>query len=178
MKRNPYLGVILVLSVGCLYLGWRWRGALEDVAAFQSQAQTAGAALQDEKQRTGLELAVAKYELEQARAELAARTKADEAARTQPAVRLFDGDLEQLRQQGLKEPVADLVADLQTRTDLIPMPGVLGGTQAWRPSERWVVGKSYVVAEFDDGHTGGTMLLKYSVTDGRITWAPLHWEQF
>ena len=178
MKRNPYLGVILVLSVGCLYLGWRWRGALEDVAAFQSQAQTAGAALQDEKQGTGLELAVAKYELEQARAELAARTKADEAARTQPAVRLFDGDLEQLRQQGLKEPVADLVADLQTRTDLIPMPGVLGGTQAWRPSERWVVGKSYVVAEFDDGHTGGTMLLKYSVTNGRITWAPLHWEQF
>lgn len=178
MKRNPYLGIILVLGVSCLYLGWRWRGALEAVTASRNQAQATEAAQQKERQRTDMELAVARYELEQARTELAVQQQAAEAASTQPVVRLFDADLDELRQQGFKDPVVDLVADLQTRTDLIPMAGVLGGTQAWRPSERWVVGKSFVVAEFDDGHVGGTMLLRYVVANGRITWAPLHWEQF
>lgn len=41
---------------------------------------------------------------------------------------------------------------------------------AFRKVESWVVTDRWVLAHFDDGHSGGTILLEYSLTDGVIQW--------
>lgn len=41
----------------------------------------------------------------------------------------------------------------------------------FRKVESWVVTDKWVLAHFDDGHSGGTMLLEYTVNDGVIQWS-------
>jgi len=91
------------------------------------------------------------------------------AERSGPHRGLFSAEWA-LREQGLEDPALDLVKDLQPRSDLIPVPGVLGGTMAFRRTADWVVTDRWVLAHIDDGHTGGTLLLEYAVTDGGIKW--------
>jgi cell division protein FtsL len=85
---------------------------------------------------------------------------------------LLSWEIEELKKKGLKDPVADLVADLQDQPELIPHEGVLGGTMAFGfPEKIHVLTEHYVLAYFEDGHIGGWMVLEYSVArGGRISW--------
>jgi hypothetical protein len=85
---------------------------------------------------------------------------------------LLSWEIEELKKKGLKNPVADLVADLQRHPELIPHEAVLGGTMAFGfPEKMHVLTKHHVLAYFEDGHIGGWMVLEYSVArGGRITW--------
>ena len=55
-------------------------------------------------------------------------------------------DVEDLKKRGLKDPVNDVVQDLLKRNDLIPYPGVLGGTMRFLGESEWVVGRQWVFA--------------------------------
>jgi hypothetical protein len=59
-------------------------------------------------------------------------------------------------------------------TNLIPMKAVLGGNMQF--SRVSLLGKSWAIADFNDGHVGGEMLLNYSVKDTSIEWRVLKWE--
>ena len=81
---------------------------------------------------------------------------------------------DELKQAGLSDPVHDLKADLQLHRELIPYPGVLGGTMGFYSDEDIrILGPRWVFARFEDGHIGGVMLLEYRVSGGKITWRRL-----
>lgn len=86
-------------------------------------------------------------------------------------------ELEMLRREGLTgNPVERLRDSLMARRDLIPVQGIHGGTMGFYSREDIVLlSPNYAFAPFDDGHIGGTMLLRYSITGagGRVDWEPL-----
>lgn len=83
-------------------------------------------------------------------------------------------EIEELRHAGLADPVRDLKRDLMKHPELIPYPGVEGGTMGfYSDREIGVLGPHWVMARFEDGHVGGSMLLEYQVRNGRITWRRL-----
>lgn len=92
-----------------------------------------------------------------------------------PYVLLDNAEVRTLQKQGLKDPAAQIVASLAARRDLLPMKGVLGGTMGFHPSDRWVVTRDWVIADFDDGHIAGRGLFRYTVQDGIFTWALMDW---
>lgn len=65
-----------------------------------------------------------------------------------------------------------LIADLQKHNELIPHPGILGGTMGfYDPQGIHFLGSRWVLAEFEDGHIDGRALLAYRIgSDGRIDW--------
>ena len=77
-----------------------------------------------------------------------------------------------LKNQGLKDPVHDLPKDLFKNSKLIPYAGVLGGVMDYA-SEFKVLQKRYVWVDFEDGHIGGFMLLKFDIKNGKIKWKVL-----
>lgn len=87
-----------------------------------------------------------------------------------PLTLLSDSGLRRLREQGLDEPVSQIVADLKKRPDLIPFDASSGGTMAFRDNDKWVLTEKWVLAYFEDGHIGGRALLEYSVANGTIEW--------
>lgn len=101
---------------------------------------------------------------------------ADLSSRYEPQAQnqlgLLPWEIEELRKKGLKNPVADLIADLQKHPQLIPHEGVLGGTMAFGfPEKIHILTEHYVLAYFEDGHIGGWMVLEYSVAKGgKISW--------
>jgi hypothetical protein len=84
-------------------------------------------------------------------------------------------DLALLKDQGLEDPVADLIADLQQHPELIPHPGVLGGVMRWTSADEIrVLSRRWIYAVFDDGHIGGESLLQYDLrAEGQISWKVL-----
>jgi hypothetical protein len=85
---------------------------------------------------------------------------------------LSSTEIQQLKKQGLKDPVNDITADLMAHNELIPYPGALGGTMGF--GNTYVISTKLVRAFFEDGHNGGWMLLEYRVTDGgKISWKVL-----
>ena len=75
---------------------------------------------------------------------------------------------------GLANPIADLKADLRAHPGLIPYRGELGGTMGVHSDESvQVLGPRWVLADFDDGHQSGSMLLEFSVANGKIRWRRL-----
>ena len=85
---------------------------------------------------------------------------------------LDDVDTEQLKRKGLADPAAQLRDSLAAHRELIPYPGVLGGTMSF--SEVLLLKPPFAFAEFEDGHIGGAMLLEYDVVDpGRVKWKRL-----
>jgi hypothetical protein len=83
-------------------------------------------------------------------------------------------DIKRLRQSGLANPVSDLKADLARHTELIPVSGTLGGNMGFYfPDQIWILNRRWACAYFEDGHTGGWMLLEYRVEGGRIRWRRL-----
>ncbi|MHA6248889.1 hypothetical protein ACXYMU_13180 [Pontibacter sp. CAU 1760] len=82
---------------------------------------------------------------------------------------LSESDIQRLQQKGLRNPETDLMNDLnRNQKRLIPAEGTLGGSMAIQDSR--ILNDRYAMAYYEDGHTGGYMLLKYSVSNGRITW--------
>lgn len=87
---------------------------------------------------------------------------------------LEEWELAELRHRGLANPVADLKADLRAHPELIPFRGELGGTMGIHSDGSvQILGPRWVLADFDDGHQSGSMLLEFSVADGRIRWRRL-----
>lgn len=87
---------------------------------------------------------------------------------------LEEWELAELRSLGLAHPVADLKADLRAHPELIPFKGDLGGTMGIRSDASiQVLGPRWVLADFDDGHQSGSMLLEFSVVNRRIRWKRL-----
>jgi|GEM_PF-4274897 len=68
-----------------------------------------------------------------------------------------------------------LVNDLLLNPQLIPFSGTLGGTMGfYSPENIYVLSDHWVFARFEDGHTGGSMLLEYRLDDaGEIHWKVL-----
>lgn len=86
---------------------------------------------------------------------------------------LSTGDVERLRQQGLRNPETDLQNDLlRKQKSLLPTQGTMGGTMAIRDVR--ILTDRYAMAYFEDGHNGGYMVLRYEVLPGgRINWRVL-----
>lgn len=86
---------------------------------------------------------------------------------------LSTGDLERLRQQGLRNPETDLQNDLiRKQKSVLPTQGTMGGTMAIRDVR--ILTDRYAIAYFEDGHHGGYMVLRYEVLPGgNITWRVL-----
>lgn len=91
------------------------------------------------------------------------------------AIELAAWDIEAMKKKGLRNPVADIIADLKQHRELIPFEAVLGGTMNfYDDSKLWVLTKKWVLAYFEDGHVAGYLLLEYQVAQGgRITWKPI-----
>lgn len=87
-----------------------------------------------------------------------------------PAYQLTEADIEALKAKGLTDPVNDLLDDLKDHPELLPAEGTLGGTMKFWPSESRVISPSRVEAYYEDGHTGGRLLLEYEINDGEISW--------
>lgn len=82
---------------------------------------------------------------------------------------LSESDIQRLKQKGLQNPETDLMNDLNRKQSrLIPAEGTMGGTMAIRDSR--ILNDRYALAYYEDGHTGGYMLLKYTVNNGKINW--------
>lgn len=86
---------------------------------------------------------------------------------------LDEFQVEELKTEGLDDPARELRASLESRPDLIPFPGVLGGTMSFSEPYIILLRRPHVFAEFDDGHISGRMLLSYTVTNGKIEWKRL-----
>jgi len=87
---------------------------------------------------------------------------------------LDEVEIAQLKQEGLEDPPRQLRESLMARADLIPFPGVLGGTMRIEDESIVLLERPYAFARFDDGHIGGSMLLQYSVlSGGRVDWQRL-----
>ena len=89
--------------------------------------------------------------------------------------KLSSPEIQYLKKKGLKNPVNDIITDLMKHNELIPYQGVLGGKMGFHSDKDiYVVSTKLVRASFDDGHTGGWMLLEYQVTDrNKISWKVL-----
>ncbi len=84
-------------------------------------------------------------------------------------------DLEKFQRRGLKDPLKEIVADLQNHPELIPYKGIQGGRMGFYFADMiWVLNKKWVLAYFEDGHIGGWMLLEFKVSQGgKISWRVL-----
>ena len=86
-------------------------------------------------------------------------------------------DIAALKESGLSDPASQLRDSLRARTDLIPFKSQLGGRQRFVPDEIVLLHRPYVFAYAEDGHTGGYLLLGYSVLPGRISWRRIWWAE-
>lgn len=82
------------------------------------------------------------------------------------------GDLARLQKSGLTNPEADLRNDLLNKQDILLPKGALGGNMTIRDVK--ILSNRYALAYFEDGHSGGYMLLRFSVEqNNRIAWKVL-----
>lgn len=73
---------------------------------------------------------------------------------------------EDLKQKGIAKPDTFVVNDLLNRQELVPEKGILGGTMRFTNVK--LLGDRWAIAEMDDGHILGYVLLKYMVLPGKI----------
>lgn len=94
---------------------------------------------------------------------------------------IYDGEVNALRRKGLKDPIPDLVSDLVSHPEIIPIQSPQGVPKYGfydRAGIRILSG-SWVLAPFEDGHNGGRLLLQYDVDDsGSIHWNVLQSEMY
>jgi len=75
--------------------------------------------------------------------------------------------IDRLREQGLKQPIENLIADLRCHPEVIPYSGVLGGRMGFSEPDRIrVLSDSWVYAPFEDGHVSGEAIFSYRVGPG------------
>ncbi|MFZ5817148.1 MAG: hypothetical protein ACOY93_17945 [Bacillota bacterium] len=165
VERYVYLVVGALLAALCLLLLFRFNQAISQRARTEVELRVQLSKAEAQVLEQQQEIAELKGQL------LAARSAGKEGG--SPVVALTEGDLAELRAQGLQSPVADLIASLQQRSDLIPLASTLGGRMRFDPPERWTIARRWVIAPFSDGHTGGYLLLRYRVTGGTVEWTAL-----
>jgi len=87
-------------------------------------------------------------------------------------VDLSSTHINRMKKKGLNNPVQNLIQNLKSHPELIPEKGTLGGTMGFYFDEKiWILTNKWVLAYFEDGHTGGYLLLQYDVrSDGTINW--------
>jgi hypothetical protein len=86
-------------------------------------------------------------------------------------------DRQFLIEQGLRNPINDLVADLMKHNELILCEGSVGGTPGfYSPNRIAVLSKDHVIADYEDGHDEGTIELTFIVSRGTISWKVVHSE--
>ena len=73
---------------------------------------------------------------------------------------------EDLKQKGIAKPDTFVVNDLLNRQELVPEKGILGGTMRFTNVK--LLGDRWAIAEMDDGHILGYVILKYQVLPGKI----------
>jgi len=86
----------------------------------------------------------------------------------------YNPNFSKLKSQGIKTPKVYIIDNLMRHNNLIPMKAVLGGNMQF--SRVSLLGKSWAIADFNDGHVGGEMLLNYTVKDTSVDWRVLKWE--
>lgn len=75
--------------------------------------------------------------------------------------------IENLKEKGITDS-EEILLDLLGKPDIVPFDGVLGGTMFI--SRAWLLTDHYVLAEFEDGHVLGYMILEYEIKDQHIIW--------
>lgn len=75
----------------------------------------------------------------------------------------------ELTNLGFNGTVDEIKEDLIKHEDIIPYEGVLGGKMHFLNDEIIVLSHEWVFAPFDDGHTGGYLLLNFKIEDGKVT---------
>ena len=79
--------------------------------------------------------------------------------------------VEKLKTKGLKGDCQEIISDLMKHSELIPYEGIVGGKMGfYDESKIHVLTDQWVLAEFNDGHIGGYMLLKYEYSNNKILW--------
>ena len=80
--------------------------------------------------------------------------------------------IDRLRDRGLRDPVAALVANLQSHPELIPYPGIEGSKMGFHDTDRIrILTDRWAYAPFEDGHIGGEAIVEYSVAaGGAVSW--------
>jgi hypothetical protein len=86
----------------------------------------------------------------------------------------YNPNFSKLKNQGINTPKVYIIDNLMRQNNLIPMKAVLGGNMQF--SRVSLLGQSWAIADFNDGHVGGEMLLNYSIKDTSIEWRVLKWE--
>ena len=78
-------------------------------------------------------------------------------------------EIDNIKSKGIADPEKYITDNLLNTPKLIPYKAVLGGTMRfWKVT---LLGDRWAVADFEDGHIGGNMLLKYTIQkDSSIKW--------
>jgi len=85
---------------------------------------------------------------------------------------LSEADISRLEKQGLENPEATLKNDLMKKqSSLLPVKGSAGGSMSIKDIR--ILNDTYAMAYFEDGHNGGNMVLKYTISNGKISWKVL-----
>ena len=91
----------------------------------------------------------------------------------QPPDVISKSELERLHRLGLQEPASQLLSDLQSRPDLIPIK-TPPGSAPFRFSDINLLNDFWVLASIEDGHATLYMLLEFAVdASGEISWEVL-----
>jgi hypothetical protein len=182
MKRNATLLSALILSLtAATFFAYRWRQAdtqLRETVAWTHSVMDSLATTMEFPQPaylTGVRDSV--YWQWVATGAQLRLGKAQEVVQHWVGLRstlLDEIDVMHLKEEGLDDPPRELRESLVTRDELIPFPGVHGGTMRIQENSIVLLAPPYAFAEFDDGHIVGSMLVAYSVKPGgRIEWTRL-----
>ena len=103
------------------------------------------------------------------------KQQTDRIAKLEQQVAALESENASLKAQNLatatEEEKEALREDLISRTDLIPVEAVLGGTMRYYPDEIVLFGENYAYAYAEDGHVSVEMIFSYIQTDdGAVDW--------
>lgn len=80
----------------------------------------------------------------------------------------FDNQVDgkELSEMGIKNPKEFIIQSLMKKTELIPIEGVLGGQMKFMHIQ--LLSKEWLIAYYEDGHTGGRALYNYKLNNGKL----------
>ncbi len=84
---------------------------------------------------------------------------------------LNDVDYSYLQKKGLREPIKQIKEDLMSKPEIIEIKGIKGGKIDFYDSRNiYILNSKWVYAFFEDGHIAGSVLLEYTINNGKINW--------
>ena len=118
------------------------------------------------------------HKMEESNIRLAERLATLQAAREGETRASLDRNLPDAARAALQRHgvrAGDLVANLMRHPELIPHEGTHSGTMGFYSEENiTILTDRYVLAQFDDGHISGWMLLRYEIGEnGKIAWTAI-----